>query len=50
MSRPDDLNGTKGTVSFCRWWRQIRVMIEAEPETLRRQKKGSIHHFVYEDG
>jgi hypothetical protein len=31
LSRPDDFSGVKDSVAFKTWWRQVRVMFEAEP-------------------
>ncbi|KAG1836447.1 hypothetical protein DFJ58DRAFT_171486 [Suillus subalutaceus] len=39
LSRPDDFSGVKGTVSFKTWWRQVRVMFEAEPKIFTDDKK-----------
>jgi hypothetical protein len=39
LSRPDDFSGTKGTITFRQWWRQIHVMFEAESKTLSDDKK-----------
>jgi hypothetical protein len=39
LSRPDDFSGAKGTVTFRQWWRQIRVMFEAESKSFPDDKK-----------
>ncbi|KAG1839858.1 hypothetical protein C8R48DRAFT_781946 [Suillus tomentosus] len=39
LSHPDDFSGVKGSVSFKTWWRQVRVMFEAEPKIFTDDKK-----------